>query len=427
MTLIKWLPCLLLLFCAVCASATTRLTSEQAIQIAADFCHQVGGPVSEHPSAAFPAHPPRDTSGLDYRPCWLIQFEHVEVEVVDATGGIVNYSNSAADDEQGMQIAGKAIPKSDAIAIATAAFQATGQADEFVLEEVEERQVSEEPTLAASHEWYFTWRRQFQGIRYRRNIATVVLQAETGTVTDIGAGHWTPAPITAALDVGRAQADTVTTRFLAHMGIPNVTLNAITTEVIQPNNFWSNNGMEVDDQPIARVARVYWLARGGSLNTGDWFEIWIDAQTGVVIGGDETGQNKGRATKPPKPLALREMLSKAQEVRIFHYDPKQGWNNKPAAVLSKRSQAELFAALKALHPTTSAGPMALGSYKFVLKAKGRTLCELRYLPATGRVGMGSAWGVVPERFKTWMQTLKPAVIFPKPTKLALFKKLFRKS
>src|SRR5438046_784718 len=68
-----------------------RLTDAQAVEIATSFCARIGQPVNSRPNVGFPS-----TESGHWLPRWHIEFpREAVVEVVDSTGVICRYINSA--------------------------------------------------------------------------------------------------------------------------------------------------------------------------------------------------------------------------------------------------------------------------------------------------------------------------------------------
>jgi len=269
--------------------------------------------------------------------------------VVDADGTISHYSNEAlyAELRQDYRLAGQAIPEADAVRRATAILAASGDAGEVALWRVSESQGTV-PPRASSHTWFVTFARQFQGVPFRHQMVNITLDAETGIAKGITKVFPTPTPQRAILRIARDEAINRALQRFAAAGLQGVELRRVRAEVVQPNRMWEVGGRESEEFPEARVA---WTCEVELGDTQRYYQVWIDTETGAVIGGTVEAV-LSRKPKPgiaaPSPRFLKttaevnRALKSADEVRIYRFQS----DAKPLAVLSPRSHPEAFRMLK---------------------------------------------------------------------------------
>ncbi|HZP81366.1 MAG TPA: hypothetical protein VFB21_06995 [Chthonomonadaceae bacterium] len=123
------------------------------------------------------------------------------------------------------------------------------------------------------------------GVPYRNQGANVLLQAETGDILALSLTFPSPPPVTdlqiSLLPAYSDKAAYIALAQLASAGISDAVLTSIQPEVVQPNTAWQLGG-NLTPQP--GVAKIAWVCHFG--NEKYDHEIWIDAQTGEVIGGE---------------------------------------------------------------------------------------------------------------------------------------------
>ena len=342
----------LVLLLPVTASAGPRLTEAQVTKLAADFCQKIGAPVTAPATAEFGSR----QNLPHWQPRWRVAFGAQEglqatVEVVDANGNIAYYSNKAllAELTHDYRLAGQAIPEEDAVRRAIAILAASGDAGEVEFWRVSESQGTE-PPRASSHTWFVTFVRQFQGVPFRHQMVNIVLDAETGAVTALAKVFPTPLPQRAILRIARDEAINRALQRLADAGLQGVELRRIRAEVVQPNRMWEAGGRESEEFPEARAA---WTCEVELGDTQRFYQVWIDTETGAVIGGTWEASLSRRPkpdTAAPSPKLLKtaseitRTLKSADEVRIYRFQS----DTKPLTTLSPRSHPDAFRMLKAI-------------------------------------------------------------------------------
>ncbi len=397
------------------------MNQNQAIQIASNFCTAIGMTVTGTPTVIYLVPDmtgtlnPEGTLSLYYLPVWQVNFNEAEVSIDDASNIIVSYFNSNDNslwDSLSSQPAGQAIAQQAATDTAAAALQSAGLTTDLTFDSAALEQDDDPPT-AAGHSWFLMWRRSYQGIPFDRQNVNVIVQAESGQLIGLGVKFDTPNPQSTAVTFDRSHADSIANAQIVSSGIQNAVLDAVGVYIVQPSNFWQMFGTQADvayQTTISRVAYVYSISVP-TLTLDDSpasnsCTVYVDAQNGAIIGGafSYIMSLSDRKGKPAPPVT--RLLASANEVRIFRRSARGSWSKRPIAVLNNESKHNYFHLLQHTTHCKNAGPLALANYKIVVIGKARARHELHYIPSTGRIGSGHAWGVVPDPFKAWVQSLE---------------------
>ncbi len=222
-----------------------------------------------------------------------------------------------------------------------------------------------------------------------------------------------PNPPSTAVTLDRSQADSVVNAMLVSQGIQNAVLASVDICIVQPSNYWQvmHTGAEVVYQTgVARAAYVYALSvpttrfDDGSPDTNTYI-MYVDAQNAAIIGGEFDQIMALSDGKKTVQTPVPQLLESATEVRLFKRGLRGVWSKTPVAVLNTASNHACFRLLRKTTPCKNAGPLALASYKMVVIGKAKARHELQYMPSTGRIGSGHAWGIVVDQFKAWVQSL----------------------
>ncbi|MDQ2801019.1 MAG: hypothetical protein M3Y13_15410, partial [Armatimonadota bacterium] len=261
------------------------LTATQAIARAKDFCQKIGHPVTVDGTAQFPVPKGLYAAKVHWQERWQVIFPEktgqVEVDVVDATGVISEYDKEGLFHDNSP--AGADISEADAIQIAAAALKATGHSEELKFDFISRQQ----------SEYLVSWKRMGHGIAYRDEHATVGLNPETGEVSGLSLVFPSPPSTKTVGSVTRAQADAIAQNLLATEGLQDAVLDIVETKMVQPNTFWQAGG-SVD--PLPGEAQAVWAYRFQGAGTR-FYEVWVDTQTGAIVGGETIGR-KGGYRKP---------------------------------------------------------------------------------------------------------------------------------
>jgi hypothetical protein len=272
----------------------SRLTADQAWQIAARFCREVGAPAAGAPKIVFPA--PSAYEGqqdFSWQPCWSVTFVgESELRIVDATGVVCEYfdlarfQRMAAHPPTGPRLSGMA-----AVKLARRALRAAGRVTDIVaVPESLFQQIS--PGNTAGDTWSITWQRQYPNppVPYQRQQAMIELQAETGALVVMGIFFPSPPPASVVYRLTRTQAVATARTRLEARGIRGTTFKSIERLIVQPNTYWEPGG-SVDPKPYA-PGRAAWhceFQESGAPGGDRWakyYDVNVDGATGAVIGGE---------------------------------------------------------------------------------------------------------------------------------------------
>lgn len=207
------------------------------------------------------------------------------LEVDEVTGHVFNYVNYTTANTDGDPSSGEAVPQVQARQLAEAALRATGASlTDFVFNGIEELQGRVPPT-ASGHKWYVSWLRTFHGIPYRREGARVFLTAETGKVIGVRVDEQSVDPPTVGEALTQEQARNVAEAQLNAVGLAVSDLPVVTVqrEIVPFNRFWETGDVI---HPSLQTRVVWNFHYGVPLDT---IEIWVDAETGDVVGGNYEG------------------------------------------------------------------------------------------------------------------------------------------
>ncbi|HET6381897.1 MAG TPA: hypothetical protein VFJ58_00775, partial [Armatimonadota bacterium] len=170
---------------ALADPAPPRLTADQAILIARDYCHSIGQPVTDPGTATFPVaadpwHDPREPDSY-WRPRWKVTFlNQATVQVVDETGVVRDYRNDVWTFDHGLPAPGAVeISAMKAGQIATDALRKTGHPmDELVLAAVQPDRIS--PPSSPNRIWGVRFDRVFHGVPYADQGAGALVEYRGG-------------------------------------------------------------------------------------------------------------------------------------------------------------------------------------------------------------------------------------------------------
>lgn len=381
-----------------------RLTQDQAVRIASDFCKRLGEPTSVQPSAQFPlpvAAVPLEP--LYWQPAWLVNFRgEAEVHVSDADGIVVFYYNDKLGWNLGNRPAGEPIPQLDAIQKAEAALRETGQAEDLTFDRVTLMKACKD---AACQDWYVRWSRSIGGITYKDQAATVAVQADTGRITVLCLGYPTAPPTPSTAMVSQDLAEATAQMQLAAVGWAGKTFlqNKMELKVVRPNTFWLNG----NERPAVSYSRIAWVRSFGW--KGNLVEVWVDRETGVILGGYWMGPTLALGSGGAKwrdlftPHSLLKELQGAREVGLYRREGKADWSKTPAATLSETSHPELLLQLNKITQPYKTRKMPAVRYRLQFHAEGATDDQALYVPEEGIVGKPGEWYAVPAKVNAWLK------------------------
>ena len=382
--------------------APPRLTADQAILIARDYCRRIGSPVTDPGTATFPvpANPDfgRGEPDVYWLPRWKVTFfNQATVEVVDDTGVVRDYDDQTWGRHPYPPPGTAEITAAQAGKIATDALRKTGQPmSELVLEAVHPD--TDDPSLVQERVWGVQFDRVFHGVPYAGQGAGVSVYYREGTTEGVTINYPSPpaAPSVMRFDAGHA-AEKALER-LSQLGVRSALVYSEDNEYIVPADP-RTNGLRRTDFVAPRLA---WVVR--VVMDGYSMDERIDAETGDVL-GEETYM-PGGSIKPPKGRkTAAQILADAKEVKVERRTDKYEWPKKPTAVLSDTAQPVMFKLLKASQPSPIKDLLVAPEFQLEVTTSAPSPTKLYYLPDRNLVGDGVNWLTAPVEFKTWMETL----------------------
>lgn len=268
----------------------SHLTPGYAIFVAQRFCDSIKAGVTATAVATWPA-PSLTPSQQPYhwQPRWLITFgNQATVEVVDATGVVSRFYNYALSQQLLNQNspAGVTMAESTALERAATAMQASYQpATELAAIPTDQHFQITSPPTRAGNLWMVTWPRQFGGVPYRQEQATVMLQAETGAVQAFSLSFPAAPPAAGVGSVTSAQATQTAQTLMTSANAPGIALQNTALQVVQPTTYWQDGSTTPVSNGVGRVAWNCLFTDANSII----YEVWVDGSTGAVIGGESYG------------------------------------------------------------------------------------------------------------------------------------------
>jgi stage V sporulation protein SpoVS len=274
-------------------------------QIASDFCSSVGQPaVLDNPIAPVIQNQSavqfgntddgrQTTSPVKDR--WHVKLRsvgslaHVDIDVDDKTAVVMYYFQPSNLSHTPKSLlagapAADATTKEQVITTATSALQASGvlKFGDLVFSEATRHQSGADYAF-----WNVSWKRMSGEIPYRQQGANVEIDAQTGSLIGISVNYKTAAATGVVQRVTPEQAITVARQKLQASGIDLIAPPTVTEQLVQPNAYWLEPGGEQVMSPEVRAAWVCLFPQA----RGD-IEIWIDTETGQVIGGSLNGGSR---------------------------------------------------------------------------------------------------------------------------------------
>lgn len=308
-------------------SLFTPMSPTQAIATARSFCQTIGAPVPDGtPTRAIYKSPGAGSSY--WLPVWKVGFLGVaSVEVANASslgmtsvpennsGVVTSYFNIALSNQ--LPSTGPYVwtPVSQ---VAAKVLQASGQPTGELT-----NQTSTSSTSAYNGDiWTVGWNRiapSAGGVLYRSDGASLVLQGITKQVESWRLSFAAPPPaVPTNQAITQAQAQQIAQAAMDSqgnsLGLSGQTFQAASLAVVQPNTLWQAQGGGTTHPTPGAPSSIVWdcvftNATASSSPSGTTTaEVWVDASSGQVVGGD-TATIKGRHR--PTPTA-RPLVPKAK-------------------------------------------------------------------------------------------------------------------
>jgi hypothetical protein len=371
------------------ACHSQALSKGRAIETAQAYCRAVGVTVDAAPDAKY-----MDKSLLHHGPEWTVAFgTDLHVEVADDSGLVIGLMDQRVSAALGSAAVGTAIPEEAAISRATALVRATGCRDDLAFAGAK-RMVH--TALAAHHVWAVRWTRLWNGIPYQNGGVNVLLQAETGAVIAVGVAFYSPPTDSVVVTL---PAEDAARTALAQIGGPvpvGAYPAALVTQVVRPNTFHMPGGSM---KPLPGPSRVAWV---GQFQAGDQtYEVYVDAETGKVIGGQRWGPRGGARSEFP---ALAKWFQDVKEFRLYRRRKDGSWPPTPLAVISEKSNSAAYEALKPGGPPAGL-PKRFGEYKLTIMRGDESPLDLSYEEKSGVLGLGPKWMKAPKQLTALLAKL----------------------
>lgn len=382
-----------------------RMTREQAIQAAEAFCKASNIAVTVPVMATFPAMDLVPEAPSSWQSRWQVTFANqVKLQVIDATGSISELKNyNTPGRSRGKTPPGDAISKLDAVNIARDLMRTSGHLSELGTPVAYEQQTSEPPTWE-EHVWLVCFPRIYKSVSYKDQQANISLQAETGEPIGFSINFISPAPEPALMRLDKVTATSAASALIDKSLAAGAAFTKIRTEIVQPNTFWEPNGSDKQKVGKVRPAQVVTFKAGN-----DNVEVWLDAETGGVIGGVQTGTLSGEAssrTSSPRTGSslVYDDLETATEIRIYRRaEDNPGWHLAPALVTNKQFQPELFRLFRMTgHGTGEKYRPTQSQYKLVTVSSQGVRKEHIY--DSGYVGGPEHWLRLPSSLQSELET-----------------------
>ncbi len=304
------------------APSGTALTAAQAIQAAQAFSSAIGAPVS----AGTPTSATVTTTSPTYNgTVWQVRFSGVaSVEIADVSGVVVSYFNYALANQLNANSQGPGTPITQAQVqtVVASVLQASHQPPTELANQQFTQSNLLYPATYAGDLWTVRWNRFAAGAPYRRDQATLLLQAETGAVEAWKLAFQTPTVTAVTPTVSQSQAQSIAQATMnaqgSFLGLSGQTFRASQQVIVQPNTLWPPSGSTTPGSttPIpGSASRIVWdcffsnAPASGSPSGSMSSEVWVDAATGQVIGGDIL-RVKARRSARQKTLKLLVPMAK---------------------------------------------------------------------------------------------------------------------
>ena len=300
-------------------AVATHLTPAQAVQIAQAFCNSNGNPISVPGNAQY-AVP--DAADAYWQPRWTVTFDgQATVEVVDATSIVASYMNDAYSGYLAsirQQLAGPLVSQNTAVQTAAAALSTTANVDQTGQVAAYLSQ-DNDGTHAGESTWNILYPRQFQGLPYKDDIVVMEIDAATNKLMGLSLTYRCVPPDNggSAMVVTQAQANATAQSQINQSGVQAALLQGSVMEVVLPNTYWQDGSYNF----TPGQGKVAWVVNFsvGDPTLGISTNVWVDAATGNVIGGEYVGEELSRQIKhKPAPAHKKQAKHLAQKAAKQH-------------------------------------------------------------------------------------------------------------
>lgn len=262
---------------------------------ASGFCSAIGNPVA--PSV--PGVAALQGSATRYfQPTRPVSFAGIaDLELDPAANRIISYRNTGLNRYYQLhsQPAGVGVSEATALAQAQMAVQQSGQGKE-IADPTINLQFLSQSRQAGDGSWWVRWPRAVNGIPYRDDNLVVQIDAETGIVRGFSANFWSIPPVSTATGISRDAAVATASAVLDGSYKGRYVFHWADLKIVGYNGRWQNGQLQGGSQPTLydKPSKVAWVCAFSvpplSINPRIGprpihAEVWIDAQTGGIIGG----------------------------------------------------------------------------------------------------------------------------------------------
>jgi hypothetical protein len=264
-------------------------TSETITTRARTFLSDIGQPVTITnadtgetiemvANTTFPAEPTLLSLQNHYANRWKVVFPHAEMEILDATGEVVYFRRLVPT------VSGTALSQEMAQTRADVVQLAAGLTSSY-----SSWQASVGKHFVDNSIFWKLWRRHLTfGLPVRDQYLNMEL-AMDGTVLSFVMMEPYAGPATMPTVISQDDAKQLAQTVLDLNAVSGTSINSSGLAIVRSNNKYADPVVASSD-PAVRVAWIIFFARshGGSseLLGDDIFEVWIDAETGALLGGE---------------------------------------------------------------------------------------------------------------------------------------------
>lgn len=376
------------------AATTTRLSEAQVLQSARTFCGRVGLTITIPGTAKFVPNPDINPDTY-WQPRWQVEFPgQARVEVADATGVITEFSNERYSivHMNDTDPPGETISQEEAVQRSKQALLATGQAEPINFGYAQILR-STHPVLAKASIWYVYWNRTSDGVTYHDQHASVGMDAQTGEIRGF-------ALVFPTLPLASAR------KVLTEKNAVGDAASVVVNQGIERSASHTETHLEIIPVgPSMKTVRLAWIST--FVVDGHWRQVYLDAETGDVVGGGRDNGPAGRGgpekVKDPAALPLPLILKTAGKVYLRHDSSLTGKTTKPLFQFSASSQPHAIALLTKTADFHAQPDAEAASDQMVIVSKSGAIGVYPYRLDTGVLGDGANSAILPAEFKVWMQ------------------------
>ena len=371
-------------------------SQEQVTQIAHDFCRSVGNPDYGTPSVKDPepgvdAHDAH-AHGLGHG-LWHVDFAGSASFWIDGDTGIVRMyigRSRLKDIWKEKAVPGTGISRDEAVAIAMRAARAAGLKNDELKLRLAQRNTfegPEQPTIGDDR-YQILLQRTLHGIPYRDDVVKVDV-LENGDVVGYGDRVTTPPPASMTALLSAQDAVAAAGADLAALGFDDDVLTRCEEEIVTPNTQLLPKGAPAP----AAGSRLAWGCFYDAAQH-KWHEVWVDAITGAVLGGEIKGV-RGIAIPFSRWLAMPGLA-----VRVLKAEGTRKWS--PVGPALTRADLDQLRNAAQSQPRWSEA-VNKPEPAYGLTAATSDAPVFFYMPDRSLIGRPGDWYQTPPGFDDWFK------------------------